>query len=79
MICLTSSLAFSATFVLYQGSTSIPILELVAMSMSGVLGIFSTKIFNLSKYASAITATMLFVIAPMFLLSYDRKLCMAVN
>lgn len=49
LISLNSILIYSAPLILYQGTTYLPWSELVAMSVSGLIGLFAHKIFSFSK------------------------------
>lgn len=68
MTGLASSLVFSAPFILYKGGTTIPILELIAMSVSGTFGVFSRWIFKMKETTNVIFSILFFMIAPLFLL-----------
>lgn len=68
LVCLASSSAFSTPFILYKGGTTIPMVELVAMSISGVIGIFSRKVFRINEKKNVVAAILGFIIAPLLLL-----------
>lgn len=68
MMSLTSSLIFCAPFILYKGGTTIPAIELVAMTMSGATGVFSRWIIKIKEETNIVIAALFFVFAPLLLL-----------
>lgn len=68
LVSLTSSLVFCAPFIIYKGGTTIPLTELMAMSVSGIAGIFSRGALKIKEERAAAAATLCFVLAPLLLL-----------